>query len=66
MLNWKTQPPTVDGRVLVKNLQGLDPFRIYDAFRRETKHGVEMHVPSEDLVLRGRDLTGLLFAAVAA
>ena len=64
-MNWRAGFPRAGARVLVKNIQGFDPFRIFGAVCRNTKRGLEMQIQSENVVLRGRELRGVLHVQLA-
>jgi hypothetical protein len=67
MMNWKTGNIFEAGRrFLVKNVTGADPHRIFEARSKQTTRGIELELPAEDRVLRGRDMQGLMHVPLAA
>ncbi len=65
-MNWKNDNILEAGRrFFVKNIAGADPHRIFSARSARTPRGIELRLDSEGLVLRGRDMRGILHAALA-
>lgn len=65
-MNWKTGNIIEAGRrFLVKNITGADPHRVFEARSHKTARGIELELASEGRMLRGRDIQGIMHAAVA-
>jgi hypothetical protein len=66
IMNWKIGIPAAGRRFLVKNIEGFDPHRIFEARTVETSRGKALEIPSEGRLLRARDMTNMFHATVAA
>lgn len=64
-MKWQTGTPEAGRRILVKNIIGCDPFRIFEARAARTERGVELRLKDEARTLRGRDLHGVMHVALA-